>query len=71
MNQINLDYTELRFLPRIAEYIAFFHWIRFTLESVLRGDNRILGKIPDDIEDGLWWERNSQEYASWVYEFIH
>ncbi|MBE0573613.1 aminoglycoside phosphotransferase family protein, partial [Candidatus Dojkabacteria bacterium] len=54
LKNTNLSLEEISFLPRIAEYVSLFHWLRFTLESVSRGDNRILEKIPEDISRGLW-----------------
>lgn len=69
-SQVDLSFEEISLLPRIAEYIAFFHWTRFTLESVLREDNRILERIPHKIEEGLWWKTNSKIYTNWIQKYL-
>jgi hypothetical protein len=71
LRQVHLEYEEIILLPKIAEYISFFHWIRFTLESVMRGDNRILERIPKTIEKGLWWKRNSSLYNDWIFNYFN
>lgn len=69
LGKVEFSTEEYSLLPRIAEYIAFFHWIRFTIESILRKDNRILERIPEDIEKGLWWKMNSNKYSYWIQNF--
>ncbi len=65
-----LSFEDISYLSKIAEYIAFFHWLKFTLESVQKGDNRILERIPDEIGLGLWWKNNSTVYANWIRNYF-
>lgn len=64
----HIDFTKCEFetLPYIADYIANIHWLKFTIESLLRGDYRILERIPDTITDGLWWLNNHNAYTEWL-----
>lgn len=62
----SFDTKELEYLPYVAEYVAFVHWLRFTLESVLKGDTRILDRIPDSTKKGVWWLKNINTYKNWI-----
>lgn len=70
LGRVKMRPEEILSLPEIAEYIAYFHWLRFTLESILKKDNRILDRIPNQIEQGLWWKYNSQIYADWIRKYL-
>jgi hypothetical protein len=66
VDRINLVPDEIENIPFVAEYISSLHWLRFTLDSILRKDFRILTRIPDNVDQGLWWQKNLETYKQWI-----
>lgn len=62
----SLSQEEISILPKVAEYFFSLHWLEFTLQSLLSGNNRPLELIPDNVQDGLWWIYHFNDYVKWL-----